>query len=411
MHTATIITIGDELLIGQVTDTNSGWIAQQLNALGIEILRRVSVGDTKAAITDVLDEELPKADLLILTGGLGPTGDDITKPVLAGYFGGKLVVNDAVLEHIKNIFTTRKRPFLERNMKQAEVPDNCQVLHNAMGTAPGMWFEQEGKVIISLPGVPFEMMNIMEREALPRLRQRFVGGAVVHRTIITAGEGESFVAERIKDLEEALPAHIKLAYLPNYTMLRLRLTANGVDEKELAGEVEVHRDKLAERLENIVVALDDLPMERILGKLLLEKGETIGLAESCTGGYIAHQLTQVMGSSDYFKGSIVCYDTQVKLDVPGVKEATIAQHGVVSEAVAIEMAQGARKVLKTDYGFGVTGMLSGDTEDVGMVYMAVCNETEQASKTFHFHLDRWRNKELAMQHGLLFIWKFVEGKV
>src|SRR5579872_628390 len=340
---ASIITIGDELLIGQVIDTNSAWIAKHLNELGIDVLRRVAVGDDKGAIIKALDEESANASLIILTGGLGPTSDDITKPLLCEYFGGKLVVDNQVLGHIKNLFAKRNRPFLERNTKQAEVPNNCKVLFNKMGTAPGMWFDKDNKVIISLPGVPFEMAGIMEDEVLPLLRQRFFSDALVHRSVITAGEGESFVADKIQDLEEALPAHIKLAYLPGAGMVKLRLTGRGTDKVKLTDELESWQKKLADRLGNIVVALEDIPMEAILGRWFKNNNATLGLAESCTGGYLAHHITQVMGSSAYFTGSIVCYANEIKESILGVKKETIDKDGAVSEQTAIEMVKGALK--------------------------------------------------------------------
>jgi nicotinamide-nucleotide amidase len=288
------------------------------------------------------------------------------------------------------------------------------VLFNERGTAPGMWFEQDGRIVIAMPGVPFEMMQLMEAEVLPRLHQRATTDAIVHRAIITAGEGESFVAERIKDLEAALPAHIRLAYLPQPGMVRLRLTGRGPDELRLISEVELRRDELAARLEDIAVSLEDLPLEHILGKALAGKGLMLGLAESCTGGYIAHRITQIMGSAQYFMGSIVCYQESVKEQQLGVKRSTIEQYCVVSEEVAIEMAEGARKALSSDIGFGITGLLSGSTEDrvpVGTVCMAAMREGKRASKTFRFHQDRLRNKELATAHALFFIWKFIHDKL
>lgn len=411
---ATIITIGDELLIGQTIDTNSAWMAQQLNALGIDIRRRIAVGDTREAIISVLDEEIGRNDLLLITGGLGPTADDITKPLLAEYFGGKLVVDEKVLAHVQEIFRKRKRPMLDSNTKQAEVPDVCTVLFNNMGTAPGMWFEKDGKIVVALPGVPYEMVHIMETEVLPKLRAVATPDAIVHRSIITAGEGESFIVEQIKDLENALPEHIKLAYLPNSGMVRLRLTGHGPDELRLIKEVEMRRDEIAGRLEKIVVDLEDIPMEQILGKALAGKGLMLGLAESCTGGYIAHRITQIMGSAQYFTGSIVCYQESVKEEQLGVKRSIIEKHCVVSEEVAIEMAEGARKALKTDIGFGVTGLLSGSGEDrvpVGTVCMACAKEGKVVSKTFHYHMDRLRNKEMAVTAALYFMWRFVHDKI
>ncbi len=412
---ASIITIGDELLIGQTIDTNSAWIAQRLNDLGIDVVRRVAVGDEKKAIWDALDEELSKVSLVLITGGLGPTSDDISKPLLCKYFGAKMKVDETVLQHLKDIFIKRNRPFLERNLKQAEVPDNCIVLFNRMGTAPGMWFDKDEKVIISMPGVPFEMMGIMENEVIDLLRQRFTSDALLHRSIVTAGEGESYIADKIEDLENALPTHIKLAYLPGYGSVKLRLTGRGNNKQRLANELQLRQEEIANRLENIVVALDDLPLEYILGKNFIESGLTLGLAESCTGGYIAHHITQVMGSAGYFNGSIVCYQESVKEDVLGVKKETLEKYGVVSEEIAIEMVLGAKAVLKSDYSFAVTGLLSAGGESdrvpVGTVWMAVADKNSVKTKKYQFHYDRQRNKELATQMGMLMIWKMLNNKL
>jgi nicotinamide-nucleotide amidase len=411
---ATIITIGDELLIGQTIDTNSAWIAQHLNLQGIDVVRRVAVGDTRDAIWDSLTEELTRNELIIVTGGLGPTADDITKPLLCEFFGGKLIVNEKVLEHVKNMFTQRNRPFLERNLKQAEVPDVCTVLSNRLGTAPGMWFEQEDKVVISLPGVPFEMECIMEDEVLPRLQGRFKSDSLIHRSIITAGEGESFIAEQILDLETALPMHIKLAYLPSPGMVRLRLTGRGKDEIQLIRELDNHQQLIAERLEKCTIALEDIPLEHVLGNRLREKGLTLGLAESCTGGYIGHKITQISGSSDYFTGGIVCYHEQVKKDILGVKQETLDEFSVVSEEVAIQMAEGVRNALKTDIGFGITGLLSsseGYNVPVGTICVALTDKERTISKTFRVHSDRLRNKEIAVGASLLLMLRFVTGRI
>jgi nicotinamide-nucleotide amidase len=412
---ASIITIGDELLIGQVIDTNSAWIAKHLNDLGIDVLRRVAVGDDRNAILTALDEELGMASLVIITGGLGPTADDITKPLLNEYFGGKMQVNEQVLEHLKSIFIKRHRPFLERNLKQAEVPDNCTVLFNKMGTAPGMWFDKDDKVIIAMPGVPFEMTSIMEHEVLPKLRQRFFSDALLHRSIITAGEGESYIAEKIKDLEEALPAHIKLAYLPGAGMVRLRLTGRGADAMQLTTELQLKQEEIANRIENIVVSLEDIPLEQVLGNWFTVNGKTLGLAESCTGGNVAHHITQIMGATHYFNGSIVCYQNKIKEKILGVRKQTLEEHGAVSEQTVIEMAQGALKVLDVDYAFAVTGILSpggeSDRVPVGTVWMAVADKNNTKTKKFIFYYDRERNKEMATSMGMLLIWKFINGKL
>lgn len=411
---AAIITIGDELLIGQTIDTNSAWIARHLNVLGIDVLRRVAVGDSRDAIWNALNEELARASLVIITGGLGPTADDITKPLLNEYFGGRMVVNEAVLEHLKHLFVKRHRPFLERNLKQAEVPDCCKVLWNRMGTAPGMWFDKDDKVIISLPGVPFEMVSIMEQEVLPKLRDRFFSDALLHRSIVTAGEGESFIAEKIQDIEEALPDHIKLAYLPGAGMVKLRLTGRGSDVPKLEATLNDRQAALAERLKSIVISLEDIPMEQALGRWLSSHGTTLGLAESCTGGNIAHLITQVSGASAYFKGSLVCYQDEIKEQVLGVKTDTIDTYGAVSEPTVREMVQGALRVLKTDYAFAVTGWLSAmPNEDVpvGRVWMAVADKHRIETREFNFHFDRERNKDMATSMGMLFIWKFINKAV
>jgi len=452
---AAIITIGDELLIGQTIDTNSAWIARQLNALGIDVVRRVAVGDNRESIVKALDEEIAGATIVLITGGLGPTSDDITKPLLSEYFGGKLVVDERVLAHLKEIFTKRKRPFLERNMKQAEVPENCTVLFNKMGTAPGMMFEKvvsrkpqvvsplskdenaeskvesiksealeddsgeqsgsEGtRVVIAMPGVPFEMISIMEDEVLPRLRERFFSDALLHRTLVTAGEGESFIAEKIQLLEEALPPHIKLAYLPDAGMVKLRLTGRGKDKELLAQELETRQGEIAALLGDIVVARDDFPMERIVGDVLAAKGKMLGLAESCTGGFIGHLITQVNGSSKYFNGSIVSYSNDVKHNVLGVQQETIDNCGAVSEQTVTEMASGALRVLNADYALAVSGVLGpdGGTErvPVGTVWMAVADKDDVKTKEFRFHYNRQQNKEMAARMGMLMLWKFLSRK-
>ena len=407
---AAIITIGDELLIGQTIDTNSAWIAQHLNELGIDVLRRVAVGDDRNAIIKALDEEISGASLVIITGGLGPTADDITKPLLNEYFGGRMVVNERVLEHLKAIFTKRNRPFLERNMKQAEVPDTCTVLFNKMGTAPGMWFDKGEKVIIALPGVPFEMVSIMEDEVLPKLRERFYSDALLHRSVVTAGEGESFIAEKIQDIEEALPAHIRLAYLPGAGMVKLRLTGRAADPVTLSKELEERQAAIAARLGNIVIALEDIPLEQILAKWFISNNATLGLAESCTGGYVAHHITQVKGSSAYFKGSIVCYSNDIKEQLLGVKKETIDEYGAISEQTVTEMVQGALTVLGVDVAFAVTGLMSegGDShEQTGTVWMAVADKHSLKTKKFWFPYDRVRNKEMTVSMGMLMIWKFI----
>jgi nicotinamide-nucleotide amidase len=412
---ASIITIGDELLIGQTIDTNSAWIAQKLNALGIHVVRRTAVGDEAAEIKAALDAELARVPIVLVTGGLGPTSDDITKPLLCEYFGGTMIRDAQVLEHVKSLFEKRKRPFLEINMKQAEVPDNCKVLHNRMGTAPGMLFEKDGHYLIAMPGVPFEMMTIMQEEVIPFIRKHFISDAYVHRTILTSGEGESFIADKIKDIEAVLPTHIKLAYLPGMGAVKLRLSGSSSDEQGLIKELGLWQQRITDRLGNIVISLEDLPLEYILGQSLLAEKATISFAESCTGGNIGHLITQITGSGNYFMGSAVCYQNEIKESILGVKKETIDTYTAVSQQTAEEMVKGALHLYGSDYALSVTGKLSEGGVDeaipVGVVWMAVANKERVVSKEFHFHYDRLRNKELAVQMALLMAWKFINGKI
>jgi nicotinamide-nucleotide amidase len=418
---ASIITIGDELLIGQTIDTNSAWMAQRLNDLGVDVRHRIAVGDDDNDIRHALDQERKLADIILITGGLGPTADDITKPLLLDYFGGKMIVNEEVLAEVRSIFEKRNMPMLERNLKQAEVPDNCIVLPNRQGTAPGMLFAipntekpELEQWFISMPGVPHEMMGIMNEEVIPRLQQQFAGDALVHQSIVTAGLGESFIAEKIKDLEEALPTHIRLAYLPGHWMVKLRLTGRGSDKQRLHNELQMRAEEIANRLEDVVISMEDLSLEHIIGKLLTARQKTIGLAESCTGGNIAQRVTEVMGAGNYFQGSIVCYQYEVKERILAVDHSLLQEKGAVCEEVASQMAIGAMKVLDADYGFGITGLLSPSNDEkvrTGTVWMAVADKDRVVTKSYLFPYDRIRNKEVATQMGLLLIWKFISGKI
>ncbi|ULQ57996.1 competence/damage-inducible protein A [Flavihumibacter rivuli] len=408
---ATIITIGDELLIGQVIDTNSAWMAQELNKIGVSVLRRVAVGDEWNAIWSALEQESRYADILLLTGGLGPTADDITKPLLCEYFGGRMVTNEKVLAHVRHLFeNVYRRPMIERNARQAEVPDVCTVLHNARGTAPGMWFEKDNRILVSLPGVPHEMKGLMTDEVLPKLKERFQLPVILHRTLLTAGLGESFLAERIRDFEANLPGHVKLAYLPNYGMVRLRLSATGFDEQALTAEMEEQFNKLQSQLQDILVTNRDEPMHQVVGRLLKEHQKTIGTAESCTGGYIAHLLTSTPGSSAYFKGSVVSYANEIKTAVLGVQPETLAREGAVSESTVEQMVVGALKHLGTDYAIATSGIMGPDggspEKPVGTVWVAVGNSHSIVTQCFHFRFDRTRNIELTAINALNLLRKF-----
>lgn len=411
---ASIITIGDELLIGQVIDTNSAWMAQELNKAGIWVKRRVAVGDSWDEIWQALDEESKHADIILITGGLGPTADDITKPLLCKYFGGKMVTDQKVLEHVKYLFEKvfkRPPPILDRNLKQADVPDTCTVLHNERGTAPGMWFEKDGKVYVSMPGVPHEMKGIMASMVLPRLQQHFTMSAIVSRTLLTFGIGESFLAERIKDFEEALPANIKLAYLPNYGMVRLRLTGTADNTAVITASIETQFDTLKKLLPDVIVTDEDEPMEKVVGKLLKARNKTMATAESCTGGYIAHRITANAGSSEYFKGSIVSYANEVKEYLLGVPHDYFTTVGAVSEEVVKGMVTGVLNEIKADYAIAVSGIMGpgGATPEkpVGMVWVAVGNKEKITTQLFNFRFDRMRNIEITAMNALNLLRKFI----
>jgi nicotinamide-nucleotide amidase len=411
MAQASIITIGDELLIGQVIDTNSAWMAQELNKYGIRVARRVAVGDVWDEIWAALDQEQQYADIILITGGLGPTADDITKPLLCKYFNGKMIVDEVARQNVIDIFTKTNRPIIERNLKQAEVPDTCTVLLNKRGTAPGMYFKKDGKVFFSLPGVPHEMKGLMTDEVIPALLKEFSFPSIIHKTLMTAGVGESYLAELIQDLENSLPPHIKLAYLPNFTMVRLRLTATGFNEAELEQELDPIFEKLKTLVGDHLVTDMDEPMQQVLGKLLLSKGNTVCTAESCTGGYIAHLITAMPGSSAYYNGSMVTYSYQAKEDLLQVDKNILETRGAVSEDVVLQMAKGALRQLGTDYVIAVSGIMGpgGGTPDkpAGTVWIAVGDKNSLQAQKYFFRFDRTRNIELTAINALNQLRKFI----
>ena len=414
MHTiqSTIITIGDELLIGQVVDTNSAWMAQQLNKAGIRVARRVAVGDVWDEIWHTLDEESKQADIILITGGLGPTADDITKPLLCKYFNGKMKVDEGALQNVKNIFENiLKRPMIERNLKQAEVPDNCTVIQNKKGTAPGMCFKKDGKIFVSMPGVPFEMKAMMEDAVIPMLLKEFTFPHIAHRTLLTAGVGESFLADQIKDFETALPPHIKLAYLPNYGMVRLRLSGTAGDKSILENEIQQLFDELQLLVKDYLVTNTDEPLQQAVGKLLIQKNKTVATAESCTGGYISHLLTEKAGASAYYKGSIISYANEVKENLLGVNENTLNDHGAVSEQVVTQMLQGALKNIGTDYAIAVSGIMGPDggtaEKPVGTVWIAAGSNKKIQTHQYYFRFDRSRNIALTATNALNMLRTFI----
>ena len=409
---ASIITIGDELLIGQTIDTNSAFISQELNKIGVWVRRRVAIADDKHAILITLAEEAANSQILIITGGLGPTADDITKPALCEYFGAKLTVSEEALKNVTDIFQKLGRPMTDRNAAQAEVPDNCTVLPNLRGTAPGMWFEKDNVVYVSLPGVPHEMKGLMNHSVVPKVRQTFSLPAVVHRTLLTAGQGESFIADKLLAFETSLPSHIKLAYLPAYGMVRLRLTGRHEDTSLVEKEVIEKFEELKGLVNDWMVADEDISIQEALIKLLKEKKKTISTAESCTGGFIAHLITSIAGSSAVYNGTVVAYANDVKQNMLEVLPETLQNAGAVSEETVTQMAKSACGVLNTDFSIATSGIMGpeGGTAEkpVGTVWIAVANRTGNVkAQKFHFRFDRSRNIELTAHTALNMLRKFV----
>ena len=392
---AEIINIGDELLIGQVVNTNASWMAEQLTKAGFSVVQITTIADDAAAIKASLDEAFQRADVVLLSGGLGPTKDDITKKTLAEYFNARMIFHEPTFEQVKKIFAARNFPVTEINRQQALIPDRCIPLFNKNGTAPGMWFEKEGKVAVSMPGVPFEMKAMVEEQVIPKLLRHFQLGHIVFQTVMTTGMPESMLAEKIKTWEENLPAHIHLAYLPQPGIVRLRLTAKGTDKEKLTTEINTEVAKLQKIIPEIIYGYNDVLLEEVTGNLLRKKGKTVATAESCTGGYIAHLITSIAGSSDYFEGAVVSYANRIKTDLLGVQPETLEKYGAVSREVVLEMAEGARQRLKTDYSIAVSGIAgpSGGTEEkpVGTVWIAVSGAEGSEAQRFLFGEHRGRN--------------------
>ncbi|MBR4028340.1 MAG: competence/damage-inducible protein A [Alistipes sp.] len=373
---ATIVTIGDEILIGQIVDTNSVSIAKRLNNIGITIFEKLSIGDSREAIVSTIERAMNNSKVVIITGGLGPTKDDITKHTLANMFGSKLVYNDTEGEHVRQLLARRGIEFTELNRGQAMLPECCTVLHNAHGTAPGMWFDTpKGGVVVSLPGVPFEMEHLMEDEVIPRLKARFELQSIVHRTLITRGIPESLLAARIEAWEDALPKYLHLAYLPAPNVVRLRLSAYDVDKEQATTEIEAQFDKLRNLIGDNIVGYEGSTLEALVHDILIQRGKTLAVAESCTGGVIASKFTAMAGASNYFLGGVVAYANEAKRDILGVSMDDIECFGAVSEVVALEMAEGVRRITGADYAIATTG-IAGPTggskqKPVGTVWMAI----------------------------------------
>jgi nicotinamide-nucleotide amidase len=394
---AEIITIGDEILIGQIVDTNSAWMATELNKIGVRVKQISSVSDDKEHILKALAEAANRANIILITGGLGPTKDDITKKTLAEYFGVELVENEEALANVERIFAKYNRPLLEVNKQQAFVPANCEVVRNENGTAPGMWFNHNGVIYVSMPGVPFEMMYMMEEQVLPKVKDTFKLPVIIHKTLLTVGEGESFLAERIADIENDLPSHIKLAYLPKLGQVRLRLSAFGEDQAALQKEVDAFAARFIERIGSPFVIDQDIPLEKAILDLMENNSLTLSVAESCTGGYLSHLFTQHPGSSHVFLGGAVSYSYELKESILGVKNETLWQHGAVSEETVKEMVEGALLNFKSDFAVAITGVAGpgGGTEDkpVGTVWIAVAGKGKSLIKKYTFGSKRRQNIE------------------
>ncbi len=395
MILAEIITIGDEILIGQIVDTNSAWMAQQLNMIGIKVKQISSVSDNEQHILIALDEAKSRADIILITGGLGPTKDDITKHTLCKYFNTTLRFDERAFAIVEELFHKRGRTDItETNRKQAEVPLSCTVLYNTAGTAPGMWFEKDGKVFVSMPGVPFEMKKMMELDVIPRLKEKFKTPAIVHKTILTQGIGESFLSDMIETWEDALPAYMKLAYLPQAGMLRLRITAMGDDKNKLQPEVEEQAKNLLPIIAEYIFGYEDDTLEKLVGNLLRKNKQTLSTAESFTGGYISHKITSVPGSSDYYIGSVVAYDHRIKTGMLGVGEESLKKYGAVSEETVREMALGVQRKFKTDYSIATTGIAgpSGGSAEkpVGTVWIGIATPQTVITRKYQLGSDRAR---------------------
>ena len=403
-----IIVIGDELLIGQVTDTNSGWIARELNHIGWEVTEITTVRDRSREITDALNSSFGRVDVVLMTGGLGPTKDDITKQTLCDYFGGKLVFNESVFANVEAIFRRRKLTMNDSTRNQAYVPNVCTVIQNTVGTAPVMWFERNGKVLVSMPGVPTEMKTVMKEAVISRLREYFQDhSSILHRTCLVKDFTESRLSETLSDFEAQLPVYIKLAYLPTPGVIRLRLTARGDEESYLQKIIDDEFFKLRTILGSHLCCGSDTTLAGALGSILTERGETLATAESCTGGNIAHEITRIAGSSVYFKGSFVAYSNEVKIRVLNVSSETLSGFGAVSRETVLQMVSGVQRLLSSDCAIatsGIAGPGGGSVEKpVGTVWIAVRYGERSEAECFCFEGDREQVIARATQSALLML--------
>ena len=401
---AEIITIGDELLIGQVVDTNSAWMGEVLNQIGIKINRITSISDNREEIISTLKEASQRAQLILITGGLGPTNDDITKKTIADFFGVKMRFDEKAFEDVVRLFTIRGREVSAINRMQAEVPENCITLYNKVGTAPGMWFDEKDVVFVSMPGVPYEMKYLMENEVIPRVKQRFKTPYIVHSTILTFGIGESFLAEKIATFENALPDTIKLAYLPSAGSVRLRLSGSGDNEQELNNLIRQLTNELSSLIPEYIYGFEKDELPKVVGDLLKSKGLTLATAESCSGGFMAHLITSIPGSSAYYMGSSVTYSNESKTQLLNIPPSLIEQHGAVSEPVVLAMVESAKKLFNVDCAIATTGVAGpgGGTPEkpVGTVWVGVSTPDETKAYLLKLGDNRLRTIEIAALSGL-----------
>jgi len=410
-----IITIGDEILIGQILDSNAAWMAQKLNDIGANVKRITTIGDGQDEIIATIREAEKRADIVLITGGLGPTKDDVTKKALANLFSCGFTFYPEIEAHITQLFARFGKEMTDINRLQAELPSACQPLQNDLGTAPGMWFERNNTVIISMPGVPYEMKGLMQNRVLPQLAANFNAPTILHRTILTMGMGESWLSEKIAHWEDALPQEIKLAYLPSIGRVRLRLSATGKNANRLQVTLKEEEDKLHKLIPELIFGYENDTMQSVVGNLLREAKKTVSTAESCTGGMIAQLLTSVSGSSDYYTGSVVAYSNKVKIEKLGVSQKSINEHGAVSESVVRQMADGIRASMNTDFGIATSGIAgpNGGTNDkpVGIVWIAIASSNGTISKKFQFGHTRKRNIEMSAATALNLLRKtLLKGK-
>jgi nicotinamide-nucleotide amidase len=411
---ATILTIGEEILYGHILDTNANFISNALSDIGVKVVMHLSVGDIFSDILDALKVAEAKSDVVLITGGLGPTNDDITKKCLSKYFNTEIKLNQKVFDDLSAYFNKRGFPFTESNQKQAYIPKNADVITNEMGTAPGMWFEKDNTIFVSMPGVPHEMKYLVNEKIIPRLNDVFKSNIIYHKLIMTAGLGESWLAEKIEKWESSLPEYLSLAYLPSYGQVKLRLTARGHDKQFLIDEVESYIRTLKKYIGQYIYGEDGETIQEAIGKQLTSNKQTLSLAESCTGGYISHFITSVPGSSVYFKGSVIAYSNDIKESILKVKPETLRDYGAVSEETVKEMAEGIRQKFNTDYAVATSGVAGpgGGTVDkpVGTIWIAIADRNKTLAKKLTILKDRMSNIKYSSVSALVLLWQRISQK-